>query len=90
MSFGIEVKRLKARLNLAELDFEDAKRDMGEAEQSFVEINMDALKIEVKRLKARLNLAELDFEDAKRDMGEAEQSFVEINMDGELGYGGMH
>ncbi|KAM1251765.1 hypothetical protein ACFX13_040688 [Malus domestica] len=37
-----EVKRLKARLNLAELDFEDAKRDMGEAEESFVEINMDS------------------------------------------------
>ncbi|CAN6703489.1 unnamed protein product [Malus baccata var. baccata] len=41
-SFEIEVNRLKARLNVAELDFEDAKRDVGEAEESFVEINMDS------------------------------------------------
>ncbi|XP_021824026.1 MATH domain and coiled-coil domain-containing protein At3g58340-like [Prunus avium] len=39
----IEVKRLKARLVVATLEFQVAKTDMGLAEESCVEINMDGI-----------------------------------------------
>ncbi|XP_028960614.2 uncharacterized protein [Malus domestica] len=41
-ALDIEIKRLKAWLTVAEVEFVDAKTDMGEAEESFVAINMDS------------------------------------------------
>ncbi|CAN6703482.1 unnamed protein product [Malus baccata var. baccata] len=41
-ALDIEIKRLKAWLTVAEVEFVVAKTDMGEAEESFVAINMDS------------------------------------------------
>ncbi|CAN6703488.1 unnamed protein product [Malus baccata var. baccata] len=41
-ALDIEIKRLKAWLTVAEVELVGAKTDMGEAEQSFVAINMDS------------------------------------------------